>query len=117
MMGVASEHSSEYQYVAIVPLASCRRPIYSIDSLELSQSGASLADTRATLTLTLVGGWLGGCLPCVRRYFLEGAQDVTMVLSQSESPYWQNPPTALGLKVGYPPIHVFAYSHIQIFKY
>ena len=33
------------------------------------------------------------------QYFLEGAQDVTMVLTQSESPYWQNPPTALALKV------------------
>ena len=26
-------------------------------------------------------------------------KDVTMVLTQAESPYWQNPPTALAMKV------------------
>ena len=33
------------------------------------------------------------------QYFLDGAIDVTMVLTQSETPYWQNPPTALALKM------------------
>lgn len=33
------------------------------------------------------------------QYFLDGASDVTMVLTQSETPYWQNPPTALALKM------------------
>ena len=28
------------------------------------------------------------------QYFLDGASDVTMVLTQSETPYWQDPPTA-----------------------
>ena len=33
------------------------------------------------------------------QYFLDGASDVTMVLTQSETPYWQDPPTALALMV------------------
>jgi hypothetical protein len=33
------------------------------------------------------------------QYFLNGASDVTMVLTQSETPYWQNPPKALAMKI------------------
>ena len=33
------------------------------------------------------------------QYFLDGATDVTMVVTQSESPYWQDPPTALAMKI------------------
>eukprot|EP01043_Picozoa_sp_COSAG02_P005865 COSAG02_NODE_162_length_32474_cov_13.222511_1_plen_149_part_00 len=33
------------------------------------------------------------------RYSLDGASDITFVLSQSETPYWQNPPTALAMKI------------------
>ena len=33
------------------------------------------------------------------RYFLDGASDITFVLSQSETPYWQNPPTAVAMKI------------------
>ena len=33
------------------------------------------------------------------QYSLDGASDITFVLSQSETPYWQDPPTALAMKV------------------
>ena len=33
------------------------------------------------------------------QYSLDGASDVTFVLSQSETPYWQDPPTALAMKI------------------
>ena len=33
------------------------------------------------------------------QYFLDGASDITFVLSQSETPYWQNPPSALAMKI------------------
>lgn len=33
------------------------------------------------------------------QYFLDSTTDVTMVLTQSETPYWQDPPTALAMKI------------------
>eukprot|EP01052_Picozoa_sp_SAG31_P000367 SAG31_NODE_11_length_38734_cov_21.263854_17_plen_155_part_00 len=33
------------------------------------------------------------------QYFLNGTSNVTMVLTQSETPYWQDPPKALALKI------------------
>ena len=33
------------------------------------------------------------------QYFLDGAEDITMVMTQSETPYWQDPPSALAMKI------------------
>jgi hypothetical protein len=33
------------------------------------------------------------------QYLLDGASDVTMLLTQSETPYWQEPPSAFAMKV------------------